>query len=103
MIRLPKWLLVALALVVLAALATPALAAEEVKGKIKTLTADKKEFVLTDENGKDMEFTVTEDAKLRLGDKDIKLNELKEGDQVTVMFEKKEGKLMATEVRCRRE
>lgn len=102
MIRMPKWLLMVLALTLLAAFAAPALA-DEAKGKIKSVSADKKEFTVTDKDGKDWEFTVTEDGKVRLGDKDGKLNELKEGDEVTITYEKKDGKLMATEVKCKRE
>ena len=101
MIRLPKWLLVVLALAVLVALATPVLA-EETKGKIKSVSADKKEFVMTDNNGKDWEFTLSDEGKVMLGDKDIKLDELKEGDRVTITYEKKDGKLMASEIKVRR-
>ena|SRR5438132_1639625 len=101
MIRLPKWLLVMLALAVLVAFAVPVLA-EETKGKIKSVSADKKEFVMTDENGKDWEFTLSDTGKIQLGDKDIKLDELKEGDKVTITYEKKDNKLMASEVKVRR-
>jgi len=101
MIRVPKWLLVMLALAVLVAFAVPVLA-EETKGKIKSVSADKKEFVMTDENGKDWEFTLSDTGKIQLGDKDIKLDELKEGDKVTITYEKKDNKLMASEVKVRR-
>jgi hypothetical protein len=102
MIRLPKWLLVMFAVAVLVALATPVLA-EEAKGKIKSVSADKKQFVVIDNAGKDLEFTLTDEGKVTLGDKDIKLNELKEGDQVTITYEKKDDKMMASEVKARRE
>jgi hypothetical protein len=102
MIRLPKWLLVMFAVAVLVALATPVLA-EEAKGKIKSVSADKKQFVVTDNGGKDFEFTLTDEGKVTLGDKDIRLNELKEGDQVTITYEKKDDKMMASEVKARRE
>jgi hypothetical protein len=102
MIRLPKWLLVMFAVAVLVALATPVLA-EEAKGKIKSVSADKKQFVVTDNGGKDLEFTLTDEGKVMLGDKDIKLNELKEGDQVTITYEKKDDKMIASEVKARRE
>ena len=41
MLRLPKWLLMGLAMILLVALATPILA-DEVKGKVKSITADKR-------------------------------------------------------------
>ena len=102
MVRAHKWFVAMLALTLLAAFAVPA-RADEAKGKIKSVSADKKEFVVTDSNNKDWEFTLTDDGKVRLGDKDVKLNEIKEGDRVTVTYEKKDGKLMATEIKCTRE
>jgi hypothetical protein len=97
MIRLPKWLLIVLAVVVMAAVASPVLA-DEARGKIKSITADKKEFSVTDKDGKTWEFVLTDDGKVRLGDKDGKLNDLKEGDEVTITFDKKDDKNMATKV-----
>ena len=102
MIRLPKWFLMALAMILFVALATPVLA-EEVKGKIKSITADKKEFTVTDNDGKTIEFVLTDDGKVKLGDKDGKLSDLKEGDEVTITYEKKDGKMMVSEIKCKRE
>src|SRR5262249_20783996 len=102
MIRLPKWFLVFVAVALLLGLASPALAAE-VKGKIKSISADKNEFVLTDNDGKDMTFQLDDDAKVRLNDKDSKLRELKKDDEVTVTYEKKGDKLIASEIRCKRD
>ena len=102
MIRLPKWVLMALAMTLLVAVAAPALAAE-VKGKIKSITADKREFTVTDNDAKNFEFILLEDGKVKLGDKDGKLSDLKEGDQVTITYEKKDGKLMVSEIKCKRE
>lgn len=99
MIRMPKWMLVVLAVAILAAFSTPALAAET-KGKIKSIAADKNEFVLTDQNGKDWTFQMDENAKVRLGDKEAKLNDLKEGAEATVTYEKQGRKLIAKEVIC---
>ena len=102
MIRLPKWLLLVLAITLLVAVAAPALA-DEVKGKIKSITADKREFTVTDADGKTHEFVLNEDGKIKLGDKDGKLNDLKEGDEVTITFEKKDGKMMVSEIKCKKE
>jgi hypothetical protein len=99
MVRLQKWLVVALALVLIVGLATPVMAAET-KGKIKSVAADKNQFVFTDQDGKDWTFDVDKDAKIRLADKALKLDELKAGDEVTVTFEKQGDKLIAKEVRC---
>ena len=102
MIRLPKWVLVVLALVVLLGLSMTIQAAETTKGKIKSVTADKKEFVLTDKDNKDWTFHLDTDAKIRLADKEIKLDELRKDDPVEVKYEKKGDKLMALEIRCER-
>ncbi len=101
MVRLPKWLVVVLALVFLAGLATPVLAAEA-KGKIKSVAADKEQFVCTDKDGKDFTFQMDKAGKIRLGDKEIKLLDLKAGDEVTVTFEKQGDRLIAKEIRVER-
>jgi len=44
-----------------------------------------------------------EDAKIQLNDKEIKLKELKKGDEITVTYEKKGGKLIASKVECKRD
>jgi hypothetical protein len=99
MVQVPKWLVAVIALFLMVGLAAPVLA-DETKGKIKTVSADKKEFVFTDKDNKDWTFQVSDDAKIKLEDKDIKLNDLKPGDMVTVTYTKKGDKLIATEVKC---
>jgi hypothetical protein len=99
MTRLPNWLVVVLALGLVALLATPVLAAEA-KGKIKSVNQDKKEFVLTDTNGKDWTFEMDENAKVKLGDKDVKLGDIKEGAEATVTYDKQGDKLICKEIRC---
>jgi Cu/Ag efflux protein CusF len=97
MMRLPKWLLMVLALALLVAFANP-VRAEETKGKIKSVSADKKEVVVTDNNGKDLTFQLAEDGKVRVADQDGKLSDLKEGDEVTVTYDKKDDKLIASKI-----
>jgi Cu/Ag efflux protein CusF len=94
MVRLPKWLVVAFALAILVAFAAPSYA-QVTHGKIKNVTADKKEFVFTDRDGKDWTMAVADNARIRLTDKDLKLNDLKAGDDVAIIFEKEGGKLIA--------
>ena len=98
MIRMPKWLLMVLAMTLLVAVAAPVMA-EEVKGKIKSISADKREFTVTDNDGKTHDFILNEDGKVKLGDKDGKLNDLKEGDEVTITYEKKDNKMMVSEIK----
>jgi hypothetical protein len=99
MIRLPKWLVVVLALALVGLLVSPALAAEA-KGKIKSVDPVKKQFVLTDTNGKDWTFDMDENAKVRLADKDVKLGDIKEGSEATITYDKVGDKLIAKEIRC---
>ena len=99
MIRLPKWVVVVLALAIVVGMAAPAVAAE-VKGKIKTVSADKKELTCTDKDGKEWTFQIPAETKIRLADKDVKLNDLKAGEEVTVTYEKKGDTFIASEVRC---
>jgi hypothetical protein len=102
MIRLPKWVLVVLALALVVGLAAPVLAAETAKGKIKSVTADKEQFVLTDTNGKDWTFMLDAKGTVQVNDKAGKLNDLKAGDEVEVKYDKKGDQLVAQEIRCTR-
>lgn len=98
MVRSSKWLVVAIALVCLVVFSAPALAAEST-GKIKTVNADKNEFVFTDKDGKDWTFSMDTAAKIQIANKDAKLGDLKAGDEVTVTYEKQGEKLIAKELR----
>jgi Cu/Ag efflux protein CusF len=102
MIRLPKWMLIVLALALVIGLSAPVVAAETAKGKIKSVTADKREFVLTDTNGKDWTFHMDDKATVRLNDKASKLDDLKVGDEVEIKYEKKGDRFMAEEIKCTR-
>lgn len=101
--RLPKWFLVVLALALMVGLAGVTLAADETtKGTIKRVSADKKEFVMTDKDNKDWTFHLDDNAKLRLADKDVKLDDLKAGDMVEITYAKQGDRLVAKEVRAQR-
>jgi len=102
MIRLPKWLMAVLGIAILLAL-TSSVQALEAKGKIKKVSADQKELIVTNTDGKDLEFVMDDDAKIQLNDKDTKLKELKKGDEITITYEKKDGKLIASKVECKRD
>jgi hypothetical protein len=98
MMRLPKVLLV---LAVLVLLAGPAAAGEAVMGTIKSVTADKNQFVLRDSHGKDALYTLVDAGKVRTsGDHEGKLGDLKEGAKVLVTFIKVKDGLYAMEVRA---
>jgi Cu/Ag efflux protein CusF len=100
MIRLPKWLLVMLALAVIISIAAPAMA-DTTKGKIKSVSADKNEFVFTDKDAKDWTFQVADNVKIATADNPAaKLTDLKAGDEATITYRKEGDKLIATDVRC---
>jgi hypothetical protein len=99
--RLPKFCLALLAFALVLGLAAPIVAAEA-KGKIKTVDGDKHEFVLSDANARDWTFNVPKEAKVFLNDKESKLTDLQAGDTATIMYERKDDKLIASEVRCTR-
>ena len=81
----------------------PVLAADETaKGKVKNVDVDKNQFTILDDNNKDWTFSLEKDGKILLNDKASKLADLKADDMVTVKYEKKDGKLMATEIHCTR-
>jgi Cu/Ag efflux protein CusF len=89
MIRLPKWLPVVLCFALLVGLTTRAYGAEATaRGKIKSIEAEKKQFVLTDLNGKDWTFTLAENPIIRSAEKEGKFTDLKPGDDVSIVYDK---------------
>src|SRR5262249_31451828 len=104
MIRMPKWLVALMVIGLLLGLAMPAMAADlKIKGKIKSVDADKNEFVLTDNDNKDFTMTLDKDGKVLINDKESKLSDLKAGDKAEVTCEKKEDKHIASLVKVTRE
>jgi Cu/Ag efflux protein CusF len=89
MIRLPKWLPVVLCFALLIGFTTRAWGAEATaRGKIKSIEAEKKQFILTDLNGKDWTFTLADDTIIRSGDKEAKFTDVKPGDDVSIVYDK---------------
>lgn len=101
MVRLSVLSIGLMALVLVLFLAVPALAADT-SGKLKSIDADKNQFVMTDTNNKDWTFHLNRDAKVFINDKPSKLSDLQAGDEVKITYEKEGEKLNASEVRCTR-
>ncbi len=101
MTRMPKMWFGLLALVFLLGLSVTAFAAEA-KGKVKTVDPDKHQFVLTDSDGKVWTMTAAKDAKILINDKEAKLGDLKNGDEVDVTYEKKGEDFMASAIKVTR-
>ena len=101
MIRILRRFAPVLALLAVFTFATTALAADA-KGKIKTVTADKNEFVMTDDTGKSWTIMVSKDAKVQLNNKDSKLADLQADDEVQIAYDKDGEKLVASSIRATR-
>jgi hypothetical protein len=95
-----NWSLGIVALLVLAVLVVPAIGAEA-KGKIKSVNAEKNEFVLT-ADGKDIKCEMKEDAKIRLNDKEGRFRDLKAGDEVAITYQVQGERNLVSEIRCTR-
>ncbi|HEV3143681.1 MAG TPA: hypothetical protein VGZ47_07355 [Gemmataceae bacterium] len=74
--------------------------AEETKGKVKSVNADKNEFVMTDTAGKDFTIHLDPTGKVFIDNKAAKLSDLQAGEEVTVTYQLKDNKLMASEIRA---
>jgi len=71
-------------------------------GEIKSISTDRDRIVLKDGRGKEMTFQINKDAKVRLGDKEGKIDELKVGEAVVIEYAKEGDQLMARTIRWRK-
>ena len=101
MIRVLRGFAPVFALLAVFALASSA-AAAEAKGKIKTVTADKNEFVMNDADGKAWTFTAAPTCKVTVNDKESKLADLQADDEVQVTYEKDGDKNNCTVIKATR-
>jgi len=77
------------ALLAIFLLAGAATAADAVAfGKIKSVNAEKKQFVLTDEGGKDYTFTLADHTFINPPGEAGKFSDLKEGEHVSLVYDK---------------
>lgn len=80
------------------------LIAAEVKGKVKSVSADKTTITVS-ADGKDQEFKISDDTKVLspkgtpVKDREKALKGLKEGANIVVVTEKKDGKDVVTEIK----
>jgi hypothetical protein len=102
MSRLPVWVVVVLTLALVLGLTAPAFAAETAKGKIKSVSADQSQFVVTDSTGKDWTFQMNDKSKVSVNNQAGRIADLKVGEEVTVKYEKQGEKLLASEIICAR-
>jgi len=94
MVRMPTWLIPALALALMVLICAPAAA-----DRIKSVSADQKEFVVTNQDGKDVTLQIEDNTRIILPDgKDATAKDLKAGQNVSYLWEDKAGKHVATAV-----
>jgi Cu/Ag efflux protein CusF len=95
MIRTPTWLTLALVLGLSLIITRSALAAD----KIKSVSANDKQFVVTNQEGKDITLHLADDARIFLPKgKDGSLSDLKAGQKVSYLWQEKDGKYFATAI-----
>jgi ribosomal 50S subunit-recycling heat shock protein len=95
MVRKPTWLTPVLVLVAAILVCAPVVAGE----KIKSVSADQKEFVITNQDGKDVTLQLADNARIILPDgKEGSAKDLKAGQEVSFLWEEKGGKYIATAV-----
>jgi len=89
--------LVAVAVV---ALSTSPLFATNVVGTVKSVTADKNQLVLTDQNGKDWTFQVGQNAQIQAAtNNQAKLADLRAGQTVNITYDLQNNQMVASAIR----
>lgn len=71
--------------------------ADDAKGTIKSVDADKSTIVVT-VGDKDMTYTVAKDTKITVAGKDVKLGDLKKDAKVTVTYKKDGDKIVVSAI-----
>lgn len=100
MFRLRSTLLALFALAFLCGIATPA-PFGEMKGQVKEVNANTREFFVTDKEFREWKFELVKDGKVFLDDKEVELSNVKPGHDARVEYTVVDNKNMATEVRAR--
>src|SRR5437762_3237371 len=75
--------------------------ADETQGKFKNALADKKSFVVTEQDN-DHTFQLGANAKILINNRESTLTDLKAGDVVTVTWQERDGRKEASMIVCRR-
>lgn len=89
--RMSIWMTLSLAFALAVVLASPVLATE----KIKSTSPRQSQFTVTDKDGKEWTYHLTEHARIFLPNgKEGKLSDLKAGDSVSVLWEKNGDRYM---------
>jgi hypothetical protein len=94
--RIPTWFLGLLVVALVLGFTTVALA-DESKGTIKSVDADKMTVTVTVDT-KDVTYTATKDTKITVAGKDAKFADLKKDAKVTVTWKKDGDKVVVSAI-----
>ncbi len=67
-------------------------------GKVQSLSSDNKELTILDKDGKEQKFKLDAGAKIKLNDKDAEVGDIRDKDDATITYEKKDDTLVAKEI-----
>jgi len=97
---IPKLRTAAALIVVLATSAS--VAASETKGTVQGVFPDQHTLIVMDDEAGTWTFYLDAQSKVLIAERAAKLADLLPGDYVRVFYEDRHDRLMATEIRCRR-
>jgi len=72
-----------------------------IRGQVQRIAADQNQLVVQDQEGKEWTFQVGRDAQVRVGDREQRLADLKQGDRVIVLYNREGDTLTAHAIRSR--
>jgi Cu/Ag efflux protein CusF len=68
------------------------------EGTVKRVNADQHEVIVTDSNNKDWTYHLNDKGQVSVGTKTGKLSDLKDGDKIILVYEKKGDRLMVRDI-----
>lgn len=76
--------------------------ADETSGRINAVLADDFTFTFTEKDGTEHTMLLEATGEVRINDRIVQLDELNEGDEVTVTWEERDGQKIASLIVCNR-
>ncbi len=72
------------------------------RGTIQALSTDNKDLTIVNKDGKEMKFRVDGDAKIKLNDKDAELSDIRDKDEATITYVKRDDLMVVKEIKLQR-
>jgi Cu/Ag efflux protein CusF len=76
--------------------------ARQTTGKVMSVDGDRQQFVVTPTDGKNVKYTMDEDAQVYINNKEASLQDLRAGDRVSIVDRQDGDQWLAIEVRVDR-